>query len=140
MNSNFFDLTKRKKRDVLSELLADKPLEGIVSKKELNTLNKLIGETLHINSSHNKQTEKTKKTTVGKKKKESKKKRPHYLSEEVFENLESATNEIRTIVPDNLRTRVSQSQIVNQALLLILKEYKARGENSMLVRSIIQKI
>lgn len=83
-------------------------------------MNKLIGETPHINSSHNKQT-------------------TYYLSEEVFENLESATNEIRTIVPENLRTRVSQSQIVNQALLLILKEYEPRGENSMLVRSIIQK-
>jgi hypothetical protein len=139
MNSNFFNLTKRKKRDVLSELLADKSFEGLVSKKELNTLNKLISDTPHINSSHNKQTEKTKKTTLGKKKRESKKKTTLYLSEEVFENLESATNEIRTIVPENLRARVSQSQIVNQALILILKEYEARGKNSMLFRSIIQK-
>jgi hypothetical protein len=42
MNSNFFNLSKRKPRDILFELLADKQSEGIISKKELNAVNKLI--------------------------------------------------------------------------------------------------
>ena len=42
LNTNFFDLSKRKKRDILSELLSDVSREGIISKKELFALNRLI--------------------------------------------------------------------------------------------------
>ena len=44
MNSNFFDLSKRKKRDLLTEFLGGKSPEGIVGKKELNAVNRLIAE------------------------------------------------------------------------------------------------
>jgi len=36
MNTNFFDLLKRKERDILSVLLADVSKEGIISKQELH--------------------------------------------------------------------------------------------------------
>ena len=139
MNTNFFNLSKRKKRDVLFELLTDKPTEGVISKKELNALKKLIGDIPQIKLTHGKQPEKTKKITARKKKKETKKKTTYYISKEVFENLDSVQKEIQSIVPENLRSKVSKSQIVNQALTLILKEFEARGENSRLVRNIIQK-
>ena len=42
MNPFFLDLSKRKKRNVLFDLLAGKSTEGIISKKELNALNKVI--------------------------------------------------------------------------------------------------
>jgi uncharacterized protein (UPF0297 family) len=42
MNQFFFNLSKRKKRDILSEVLVDKSPEGIVSKKELNAVNKIV--------------------------------------------------------------------------------------------------
>ncbi len=139
MNPNFFNFSKRKKRDVLLELLTDKPFEGVISKKEINALNKLIGDTPQIDLTHGKQPKKTKKITAKKKKKEIKKKTTHYISEEVFENLECVKKEIRSIIPENLRSRVTKSQIVNQALTIILKEFEARGKNSRLVRNIVQK-
>jgi hypothetical protein len=42
MNPIFFNLSTRKKRDLLSELLQDRSTEGIVSKKELIAVNRLI--------------------------------------------------------------------------------------------------
>ena len=139
MNSNFFNLSKRKKRDVLFELLTDQPTEGVISKKELNALKKLIGDIPQIKLTHGKQPEKTKKIAVRKKKKEAKRKTTHYLSEEIFENLDSVQKKIRSIVPENLKSKVSKSEIVNQALVLILKEFETKGEDSKLVRNIIQK-
>ena len=139
MNPNFLNLSNRKKRDVLFELLTGQPSDGLISKKEISSLHKLISNTSQLNSTHNKQQEKTKKSPVRKKKNETKKKSTHHLSEEVFENLESVYKEIRSIVPGNLRSGLSESQIVNHGLSLILKELKANGGNSSLVRNIIQK-
>jgi len=140
MNPNFFNLSKRKKRNVLSELLTGSSSEGIISKKELNALNKLIGDTPQTNSTPNKPSGKTKTIPVRKKGKKAKRKTTHYLSEEVYESLGSVKNDIRTLLPENLRSKVSRSQIVNQALTLILKEFETKGEKSRLVRNLIQKI
>jgi len=139
MNSNFFNLSKRKKRDVLAELLTGDPSEGMISKKELNALHKLIGDTPKNISTSRNQPEKSKKSAAGKKKKDTKKKTTLYLSKEVFENLDRVKKEIRSIVPKNLRSKVSKTQIVNHALTLILKEFEDKGENSKLVRNIKKK-
>src|SRR5210317_22819 len=98
MNPNFFNLSKKKKRDILSELLAGETSEGLVSKKELSALHKLIGNTQQVNSSHKKRPDKTKKIASRKKKKEKRKKRKatHYMSEEVLKSLDSAVKKIRT--------------------------------------------
>ena len=138
MNSNFFDLSKRKKSNLLSDLLDDKVPEGIISKKELISLNKIVFTTQQITPSHKKEKEKTKKTALRKNKKERDKKTTLCLSKEVFEYLDNVSNELRTIVPENLRPRITRSQIVNQALTLILKDYKEKGKNSRLVHSIMQ--
>lgn len=138
MNSNFFDLSKRKKSDLLSDLLDDKVPEGIVSKKELNSLNKIIFTTQQISPSQKNQKEKPKKTPLRKNKNERDEKTTLCLSKEVFEYLDYVSNELRTIVPENLRPRITRSQIVNQALTLILKDYQKKGKNSKLVRSIMQ--
>jgi ribosomal protein S25 len=137
MNSNFFDLSKRKKSDLLSDLLDDKVSEGIVSKKELNSLNKILGTTPQTSPSLKKQQKKTKKTISKKKKKESKKEITHYLTEDVCEKLDSVSKEIKTIVPEKLQASVSRSQIVNNALTMVLKDYKKRGKKSLLFRYIM---
>ena len=62
------------------------------------------------------------------------------MSEEVYESLGSVKNDIRSLLPENLRSKVSRSQIVNQALSLILKEFETKGEKSRLVRNLVQKI
>ena len=120
MNSNFFDLSKRKKSDLFSDLLDDKVPEGIVSKKELHSLNEILGTTPQISPGLKKQLKKTKKTTSGKKKKEAKKEMTHDLSEDVYEKLDNVSKEI-----------------VNDALTMILKDYKKRGKKSLLFRYIM---
>lgn len=139
MNSIFFDLSKRKKRDLLSDLLGDKVPEGIVSKKELSSLNKIIGTTQQISPSNKRQKENIKKITLRKNSKETGKKTSISISKEIFESLDNVSNELRTIVPENLHSRVTRSQIVAHALSLILREYKKMGKNSSLVRSILKK-
>jgi hypothetical protein len=139
MNPNFFNLSKRKKRDILSELLVGETSEGLVSKKELSALHKLIGNTQQVNSIHKKLPDKTKKIVLRKKKKEKKRKATHYLSEEVLKSLDSAIKEIRTGLPEKFRSNVSKSQIVDLALAEVLDEFENKGEKSRLVRNIIQK-
>ena len=139
MNPNFFNLSKRKKSDILSKLLVGEASEGLVSKKELSALHKLIGNTQQVNSSHKKLPDKTKKIVLRKKKKEKKRKATYYLSEEVLKSLDSAIKEIRTGLPEKLRPNVSKSQIVDLALAEVLDEFENKGEKSRLVRNIIQK-
>lgn len=140
MNPNFFNLKKRKKRDVLSELLSGSTSEGMVSKKELKALNNIIGAAPQATSEQSKKKqEPVKKTTTRGKIKRAKKKTTHYLSEEVFGDLDNLKNDIRSIVPDNLRSKISKSQIINQALILIMKEFETKGKKSRLVRDIIEK-
>ena len=139
MNPNFFNLSKRKKRDILSELLAGETSQGLVSKKELNALYKLIGNIQQVNSIHKKLPEKTKNIVLRKKKNVIKRKTTHYLSEEVLKRLDNVLKEIRTGLPEKLRSSVSKSQIVDLALAEVLDEFENKGEKSRLVRNIIQK-
>ena len=139
MNQNFFNLSKKKKRDVLTALLTGDSSEGMISNKELHALHKLLGDTSKVTSLTKKKTKKTKKRAATKKKNETKKKTTHYLTNDVFENLERVRNEIQSIVPESKQAGVSKSQIVNQALSLILKEFDDEGENSRLVRNIKKK-
>ena len=138
MSYIFFDLSKRKKTNLLSDLLDDKITDGIVSKKELYSLNKLIFTTQQVTPDQKKQEKNPKKASLRKNKKATDKKTVLYLSREVFDNLDNVSNELKTIVPENLHPRITRSQIVNQALTLILREYKKKGKNSRLVRSIMQ--
>ena len=59
MNTHSINMSKGKKRDVLSGLMIGSPPEGIISKKELNALNEFLGNAQQINSTHNRQPEKT---------------------------------------------------------------------------------
>jgi hypothetical protein len=139
MNTNYFNLSKRKKRDVLSELLNGNSSEGIIGNKELNAINRVLVDTSQFDSIPKEQKVKTSKKSVKKRKKGTKRKTTHYLTEEVFENLDSAKKKIRTIVPEDLRTRVSKTQIVNRALMLILEEFETKGKNSKLVNYLLKK-
>ena len=103
MNPIFFNLSKRKKRDILSDLLEGKPTEGIISKKELNAVNRLLEGRTSNNTpvKINNRPAKTKKftaagkkslktkivTSAGKVTQQPKKKKPHYLSHEIYEKL-----------------------------------------------------
>ena len=155
MNPIFFNLSQRKKRDVLSELLEGRSTEGIIGQKEINAVNRLVeGPPSHKTPvKKNSQPPKTKKFTVahpktqltknvtaaGLKTRQPKKKKTHYLSHEISEDLDKTQMTLRSLVPEKLRYRVSKSLIVNKALAMILHEFKAEGKNSRLMYTIINK-
>lgn len=66
-----------------------------------------------------------------------KKKTTHYLPQEIFTELGEAKDRIKDLVPESLRSLVSKSGIINQALLKVLEEFETNGRNSELVRLII---
>ena len=83
MKPNFFNLSKRKKRDIFSELLLGKPSGGIIGKKDLNAVNRLLAGMLAGNAriKINCQSAKTKNITFAKKKiPTTQKNKTHYLS------------------------------------------------------------
>ena len=52
MNQNFFNLSHRKKRDLLSDLLIGKDREGNISKKELIALKRIIADSASSTPPH----------------------------------------------------------------------------------------
>jgi hypothetical protein len=143
MNPNFFNLSKRKKRDILSELLVDNLPEGIVSKKELNAVNRMLECSSLSRTSVTIKVQRAqpeKKVTAQKTNSESKIKTTYYLSKEISENLNTTQIAIRSYVPKKFRSMVSMSHIVNQALVVILQEFETKGKDSRLMRTILQKL
>lgn len=69
---------------------------------------------------------------------ESKKKSTHYLSEEIFTDLDEARDKINKLVHPRLKAHVSKSRIVDQALRMILKEFEEKGEKSPLIKEILK--
>ena len=142
MNTNFFDLSKRKKRDVLSDLLADVSREGIISKKELCALNNLLESSSgkKTPASLRKQPTKIKRSSAsGNKSQKAEKKITLYLSQEVYNSLDKAPITIRRLVPEELQSSISKSFLVNLSLEIILQELKAKEKKSKLVHKIMQK-
>lgn len=71
---------------------------------------------------------------------DSKKKSTHYLSGEIFADLDEARDKINELVHQRLKSRVSKSRIVDQALRMILKEFEEKGEESPLIKEILKGI
>lgn len=71
---------------------------------------------------------------------DSKKKSTHYLSGEIFADLDDAKDKINELVHPRLKSRVSKSRIVDQALRMILKEFEEKGEKSHLIKEILKGI
>lgn len=142
MNSNYFDLSKRKKRDLLSELLVGASTEGIISKKELNALNNLI-QSAPVNNKIVKnisQSDIKKVSAQRKKQKKAHKKTTCYLSEDVLKELDKAQISIQSLLPREFNSRITKSKVVNQALALMLEELKKNGKNSKLLHNILREI
>lgn len=69
---------------------------------------------------------------------DSKKKSTHYLSEEIFADLDEARDKINKLVHPRLKAHVSKSRIVDQALRMILKDFEEKGEKSPLIKEILK--
>ena len=70
------------------------------------------------------------------KRRKTKKKTTHYLSEEIFDTLGDAKTKLRDMLPGEKLSKISKSGIVNYALDMILKEFDAKGDGSLLVKKI----
>jgi hypothetical protein len=141
MNSNFFNFSQRKKRDILFDLLVGKSSEGIVSKKELNAVNRLLEGPPSFKTpviTNNRPTKTEMLTVAGKNATKTKRKTTCYLSQEISENLDKVQMTVHSLVSADIRARVSRSYIVAQALAVTLQEFDAQGKDSRLVRFILQ--
>ncbi len=69
-----------------------------------------------------------------------KKKTTHYLSKERYEDLGDAQSKINRFMQRHLKSRVSRSRIVDQALKMILKDFEEKGEKSPLLQEIIKDV
>ncbi|MFA7381953.1 MAG: hypothetical protein WC001_00735 [Desulfurivibrionaceae bacterium] len=69
---------------------------------------------------------------------DSKKKSTHYLSGEIFADLDEARDKINALVNQRTKSKVSKSRIVDQALRMILKEFEEKGDKSRLIKEIIK--
>ena len=123
--------------------MTGKTTEGIISKKELIALKRIIKSSFTpacvvVGDSPGKKY--VKKTPVKHGKKTStKKKTTLYLSQEILNNLNKVEKEIRTLGKGKIQPSLSKSLIVNQALSLILDEFAEEGAKSRLMQAIMQK-
>lgn len=69
---------------------------------------------------------------------DSKKKSTHYLSEDIFADLDEARDKINELMHQRLKSRISKSRIVDQALRMILKDFEEKGEKSPLIKEILK--
>jgi len=143
MNTNFFNLTDRKKRDILSELLLGVSPEGIIGRKELLAVNRLIRGMSSFRApgtAKNGRVAGEKASSPGMKGAKPKTGAICCLAPEIAENVDKVYMVIRSLAPPDARLPVTRSFIVNQALSESLQEFNTRGKDSRLVRSIMQKI
>ncbi|HIJ90295.1 MAG: hypothetical protein OEV89_05950 [Desulfobulbaceae bacterium] len=129
-------MSAKNKHDIMDELLKGSSEEAAQEDSALAKLIHRTGETLSdthpvASSSDPEQ----KKTSVS----DSKKKSTHYLSEEIFDDLDDARDKINEIVHQRLKSRISKSRIVNQALRMILKDFEEKGEKSHLIKEILKE-
>lgn len=125
------------KHDIMDELLNGGTGADNGEIKELhNLIHQEILKAKSARSQHSANGKEKKKKAV----KESKIKTTHYLSEEIFDNLDDAKEKINTLVHKQLKSRVSKSKIVDHALKMILKDFEEKGENSPLIQEILKDI
>ena len=115
MDQIFFNLSERKPRDLLSELLSGKTTDGIISKKELIAVNSIIEfyfslrAAIAMDSPIKKYVTKTP-VTRGEK-----------------SNTKKKTTLIRTLGKRKIQSSLSKSQIVNHVLSLSLVKFAQQG-------------
>jgi hypothetical protein len=75
----------------------------------------------------------------GKKRAGVKTKATHYLTKEVFRELDVANNYLRGLLPPGSKLLATKSKIVNYAVKKFLDEFDSKGERSELVKKLLKK-
>lgn len=121
-------MMEKKKPDILDEILKGDHENTTSGLEEL------------INLIHRSPTQPSSKTSIKKQRlKGNKKRATHYLSKDVFEELNSVHKKLKKILPAGEKSRITKSRIVNSALKMILNDFEARGEDSPLIQQILKK-
>jgi hypothetical protein len=133
----------------MDELLSNSQVHGYIRQKELDDLldvihNPFLNDTSLYDYSINLEPEKEKPQKEHKRsskiKEKTKRKTTHYLTEETFKDLSRAKMDIRKYVPEQYRSQISKTKIVNQALTMILQELQLKGEKSKIMQTIMQNL
>ncbi len=122
----------KKKRDILDDILSHEP-EDDLPPMGIEGLNRIITQYADLPEEGQDLTEKRKAAKAP-----AKKKATHYISCKTVQDLAEARDRIRALVPESLKTKISKSRIVNHALSMTLKEFEAKGEESALMKKIVQ--
>lgn len=69
----------------------------------------------------------------------SKKKTTHYLSEEVYRDLDMANNYLKELLPSGSKLLANKSKIVDHAVKMLLDDFESKKEKSELVKIIKDK-
>ena len=132
-------------KDILEELLTDSHVHGYIRQRELDDLldvidNPFFNDTSLYDYSINLGPDKKEPQEKRKRSRQTKRKITHYLTEDTFEKLVRAKMDIRKHVPEQYRSQISKTKIVNQALRLILQEFQLNGEKSKIMQTILQSL
>ncbi|MBU2538948.1 MAG: hypothetical protein KKH22_10970 [Proteobacteria bacterium] len=130
-------MAAKNKKDIMDDLLKGSSED---TTHEASALTRLIHRTGESSSAKHPAGDSScqdqKKSPAG----DSKKKSTHYLSEEIFADLDDARDKINELVQPRVKSKISKSRIVNQALRMILKEFEEKGEKSHLIKEILKDI
>ncbi len=61
-----------------------------------------------------------------------------YFSRKIYTKLKSAKYHMKKLVPDELRSKISMSRIINNALIIVLHEFERKEENSVLLKQMVK--
>ncbi|MCB2182949.1 MAG: hypothetical protein KQH63_13025 [Desulfobulbaceae bacterium] len=70
--------------------------------------------------------------------KKGKRKTTHYLTKEVFQELDQANNFLKGLLPTGSKLLSTKSKIVNQAVKMLLEDFESKGEQSELVQKLLK--
>jgi len=132
-------------KSIMAELLCDSKVYGYIRQKELDDLlnvihNPFLNDTSLYDYSINLEPDKKEPVRKKKRSRKTKRKTTHYLTEDTFEDLGQAKMDIRKHVPEQYRSQISKTKIVNQALTMILQEFQLKGEESKIMQTILQSL
>lgn len=128
-------MAAKNKHDIMDALLKGSAEDAAHETSSLTQLIHRTGEKTSAKHSEGSASSREKKESPGG---DNKKKSTHYLSEEIFADLDDAREKINELVHQRLKSRVSKSRIVDQALRMILKEFEEKGEKSHLIKEILK--
>lgn len=130
-------MAAKHKHDIMDDLLKGSSEDATPEAPSLAKLIHRAGETATAKPPAGSASDQSQKKAHGG---ESKKKSTHYLSGEIFDDLDEARDKINELVHPRLKSKISKSRIVDQALRVILKDFEEKGEKSHLIKEMLKDL